>query len=166
MSKSVGSLLRVVVLGCAVLLLAACTSNPAPPAASDSTSGSTSTSAPAEDSGAKSGGSGGWLDGIPASVPPFTYGTLDSDQSSKAAVGDSTMYSMYYEGVTKENITEYLEKLKAAGFKIDLDSAVEAGNVSAAGELKKGDAKLMGLSISLQSGGHVDYTLNVSKAAE
>jgi hypothetical protein len=164
-SKTVSSLLRVAVLVCTVLLLAACTTNPAPPAASESTSGSTSTSAPAENSAAKGGG-GGWLDGMPATVPPFTYGTLDSDQSSKAEVGESTLYTMYYEGVTKANVTEYLEKLKAAGFKIDLDPNVDAGSVSAAGELKKGDTKLMGLSISLQSGGHVDYALNVSKAAE
>lgn len=165
MSKTIGSLLRVVVLGCTVLLLAACTTNPATPAASESTSGSTSTSAPAEDSAAK-GGSGGWLDGIPASVPPFTYGSYDIDQSSKIDAGENTIYNMYYEGVTKENVTEYLDKLKAAGFKIDLDPNVREGDTSAAGELKKGDTKLMGVSVNLQSSGHVDYTLTVSKAAE
>lgn len=165
MSKTVGSLLRVVLLGCTVLLLAACTTNPTTPAASESTGGSTTTEAPAENSSAK-GGSGGWLDGIPASVPPFTYGSYDSDQSSKIEAGENTVYNMYYEGVTKENVTEYLDKLKAAGFTINNDTNVAEGDMSAFGELKKGDVKLMGLSVNLQSNGHVDYTITASKAAE
>ena len=38
--------------------------------------------------------------------------------------------------------------------------------VSAAGELKKGDQKTIGLSISQQDNGHVDYTINVLAGAQ
>jgi hypothetical protein len=105
------------------------------------------------------GGSGGWMDGIPANVPKFEYGTFDSEQSSKIEAGEQTIYSLYYEGVSKQDVEGYLEKLKSAGFTITTEDADQG--LSAAGELMKGDQKVVGLSISLQEGGHVDYTLNI-----
>jgi hypothetical protein len=113
---------------------------------------------------AASVGSGGWMDGIPASVPKFEYGTFDSEQSSKFQAGDQTIYSLYYEGVSKQNVEAYLETLKSAGFGITTDSASQG--VSAAGELMKGGQKVIGLSISQQDGGHVDYTINVMAGAQ
>jgi hypothetical protein len=105
------------------------------------------------------------MDGIPASVPKFEYGTFDTAQSSQMQAGEQTIYSLYYEGVNKADVEAYIEKLKAAGFSI---TPADAGDgVSAAGELKNASGEiLIGLSISQQSNGHVDYTLNVAKAAK
>jgi hypothetical protein len=119
---------------------------------------------PAASQPANSGGSGGWIDGIPASVPKFEYGTFDKAQSSKVEAGPQTIYSLYYEGVSKQDVEGYLEKLKAAGFNITPDNVSQG--VSAAGELKKGDQKVIGLSISQQDSGHVDYTINVLAGAK
>ena len=119
---------------------------------------------PAANQQAKSGGSGGWMDGIPASVPKFEHGTFDKEQSSKVEAGSQTIYSLYYEGVSKQDVEGYLEKLKAAGFSITPDNVSQG--VSAAGELKKGDQKTIGLSISQQDNGHVDYTINVLAGAQ
>jgi hypothetical protein len=160
MSKIAGSLARLIAVGCAVLLIAGCGQNPAAPPASSSSSAPAA--APASGEKPTAAGTGGWMDGIPASIPPFTYGTY-STQSSKVEAGNQTMYSLYYEGVTKADVAAYLEKLKAAGLRVDLDPNPSEGGVSAAGELKKGEAKLVGLSISMQQGGHVDYTINVFK---
>lgn len=104
------------------------------------------------------------MDGIPASVPKFEYGTFDKEQSSQMQAGNQTIYSLYYEGVDKTNAEAYIEKLKTAGFEITLGSAGDG--VSAAGELKNSAGEiLIGLSISQQSNGHVDYTINVVKGA-
>jgi hypothetical protein len=132
--------------------------------AGGSAGGSQTAPAPAATQQATSGGSGGWMDGIPASVPRFEYGTFDSEQSSKMEAGPQTIYSLYYEGVSKPDVEAYLEKLKAAGFGITTENANQG--VSAAGELMKGDQKVIGLSISQQESGHVDYTLNVMAGAQ
>jgi hypothetical protein len=102
------------------------------------------------------------MDGIPASVPRFEYGTFDKEQSSQMQAGDQTIYSLFYESVDKANVEAYIEKLKTAGFEITADNVTDG--VSAAGELKSASGeKLIGLSISQQSNGHVDYTINVVK---
>jgi hypothetical protein len=98
------------------------------------------------------------MEGIPASVTKFEYGTFDSEQSSKMEAGSQTIYSLYYDGVSKQDVEAYLEKLKAAGFGITSENSDQG--VSAAGELMKGDQKVVGLTISWQDGGHVDYTIN------
>jgi hypothetical protein len=104
------------------------------------------------------------MDGIPASVPKFEYGTFDKEQSSQMQAGDQTIYSLYYEGVDKASVEAYLEKLKTAGFEIQNENAAEG--VTAAGQLKSASGEiLIGLSISQQSSGHVDYTINVAKSA-
>ncbi|MDO8962934.1 MAG: hypothetical protein Q7W30_00400 [Coriobacteriia bacterium] len=146
---------RVLLVGCLVLVLAGCT--PAAPPAGGTAGTEPAASTPAEQP-AVSGG-GGWLDGIPATVPKFEYGTFDNKQSSSMKAGEQTIYSLYYEGTTKEDVAAYIEKLKAAGFEVTSDPA--STGLSAAGELKKGEEKLIGLSISWQDGGHVDYTINV-----
>jgi hypothetical protein len=141
-------------------LIAGCTST------TGSTGGSPEGQAaePAASQQADSGGSGGWMDGIPASVPKFEYGTFDNEQSSKMEAGPQTIYSLYYEGVSKADAEAYIEKLKAAGFSITPDNLNQG--LSAAGELKKGDEKLIGLSIAQQDSGHVDYTINVLAGAK
>ena len=146
------SLLALVLVGCA---------SQAP--STGSSSGAPAT-APAAAETAAPAGTGGWLDGIPASVPKFEYGTFDKEQSSQMQAGDRTIYSLYYESVDKTSVEAYIEKLKTAGFEITLGNGGDG--VSAAGELKSASGeKLIGLSISQQSNGHVDYTLNVAKAA-
>ena len=119
---------------------------------------------PAANQQTKSGGSGGWMDGIPATVPKFEHGTFDKEQSSKVEAGPQTIYSLYYEGVSKQDVEGYLERLKAAGFSITSDNVSQG--VSAAGELKNGGQKIVGLSISQQDNGHVDYTINVLAGAK
>ena len=119
---------------------------------------------PAGGQTAQSGGSGGWMDGIPASVPKFEYGTFDTEQSSKIEAGPQTIYSLYYEGVSKADVEAYIGKLTAAGFEMQTEAA--STGVSAAGQLKKGEELLIGLSISQQESGHVDYTINVQAGAK
>ncbi len=111
-------------------------------------------------------GNGGWLEGIPATVPPFTYGTFDAKQSSAftGASGNSTMYSLYYEGVTLEQAGEYAAKLKAAGFQVQEENA-RPGDMNVAGFLPQGEGRI-GFSIGFQDGGHVDLTFNVVKKYE
>jgi len=66
--------------------------------------------------------------------------------------------------VNKADVEAYIEKLTAAGFEMQFDN-VNSG-VSAAGQLKKGEEILIGLGISQQDGGHVDYTINVQEGAK
>jgi hypothetical protein len=54
------------------------------------------------------------MEGIPTTVPPFTYGTFNAKDSYKGPEGNSTMISLYYDGVTLEQAKEYVDKLKAA----------------------------------------------------
>ncbi len=111
-------------------------------------------------------GNGGWLEGIPATVPPFTYGTFDAKESSAftGASGNSTMYSLYYEGVTPEQAGEYAAKLKAAGFQVQEENA-RPGDMNISGFLPQGEGRI-GFSLGLQGNGHVDLTLNVVKKYE
>jgi carotenoid cleavage dioxygenase-like enzyme len=146
------SLLALVLVGCA---------NQAP--SSGSSSGAPATTPAAAETPAAAG-AGGWMDGIPASVPKFEYGTFDAAQSSQIQAGDQTIYSLYYEGVDKTSVEAYIEKLKTAGFEITPGNAGDG--VSAAGELKNASGEiLIGFSISQQSNGHVDYTINAVKPA-
>ena len=41
-------------------------------------------------------GAGGWMDGMPEIIPPFSYGTFSS-QSYKFESANGTIYSLYYE---------------------------------------------------------------------
>ncbi len=111
-------------------------------------------------------GNGGWLEGIPATVPPFTYGTFDAKESSAftGASGNSTMYSLYYEGVTPEQVGEYAAKLKAAGFQVQEENA-RPGDMNISGFLPQGEGRI-GFSLGLQGNGHVDLTFNVVKKYE
>ena len=111
-------------------------------------------------------GNGGWLEGIPATVPPFTYGTFDAKESSAftGASGNSTMYSLYYEGVTPEQAGEYAAKLKAAGFQVQEENA-RPGDMNISGFLPQGEGRI-GFSLGLQGNGHVDLTFNVVKKYE
>jgi len=105
------------------------------------------------------------MDGIPSSVPEFEYGTFDKKQSSSMRAGEQTIYNLYYEGVANEDVEAYLEVLRASGFQVTADSVTDG--VSAGGELKSADGeKVIGLSISRQASGHVDYTITVLKATD
>ena len=100
------------------------------------------------------------MEGIPEVVPPFTYGTYSS-QSSKADMGNQTIYSLYYESVTLENGKEYLSQLREKGFKVDEEKA-SPGEIAAGAELRQGKGKI-GISFGVQTSGHVDLTINVVK---
>ena len=133
-------------------------------ASSSDSSEQATPNAPSSEAPAASAG-GGWMDSIPASVPKFEYGTYDSDQSLEMQAGEQTIFSLYYEGVTPKDAEAYIETLKTAGFEMIADPATDG--VNAAGALKDASGTtLIGLSISQQSSGHVDLTLNVMKATE
>jgi hypothetical protein len=100
------------------------------------------------------------MEGIPEAVPPFTYGTYSS-QSSKADIGNQTIYSLYYESVTLENAKAYLSQLREKGFKVDEEKA-RPGEIAAGAELRQGKGKI-GMSFGFQTNGHVDLTINVIK---
>jgi hypothetical protein len=110
------------------------------------------------------GNSGGWLSGMPGTIPPFTHGVF-STQSEKIDFPTQTMYSLYYEKVTMENARQYLAKLKEKGFKVEEDANVSPGDLSAIGSLGKGAGRI-GYSFSLQSNGHVDLHFTIFKNAE
>jgi hypothetical protein len=155
-----GLFVRACMASLLVLVLAGCATQTAQ---TGSSSGAPAT-VPAAAGTPASAGAGGWLDGIPTSVPKFEYGTFDTAQSSQIQAGDQTIYSLYYEGVEKANVEAYIAKLTAAGFTVTQDTATDG--VSAAGELKSASGdKVIGLRISLQSNGHVDYTINAIKPA-
>jgi hypothetical protein len=141
--------------------IASCGSKSEPTPAAEARPGASPKTASAKPAAAPApGGPGGWMEGIPAVVPRFTYGTMKPD-SYKASPGENVMFSLYYEGVTPEQAREYVAKLKAAGFQV-VEDTVAPGGVSVSGGLPQGAGRI-GFSLSLQSGGHVDYTLNVIK---
>jgi len=104
------------------------------------------------------GGSGGWLEGIPEIVPPFTHGDF-STESYRVATNGRVVYSLYYEKVTMEEAREYTDLLREKGFSVNEEN-VPAGYFSASGSLKQGEGTI-GYSFSLQDSGHVDLHLNI-----
>jgi len=117
----------------------------------------------AEDAGDDSAaGEGGWLDGIPASVPPFAYGTFDKEESSEFQAGPQTLYSLYYDDVAEADFDAYLASLEAAGLSVVPENVNDGA--SAYGELMDGETKVLGYVIGWQTNGHVDYTITVPSA--
>lgn len=159
--RTAGRFASVLMAGCLVMLLVGCTT-----ASSDNDDDSSSAPAattPAAEEQPAGGGTGGWLDDIPAAVPKFEYGTFEKDQSSGAPFGDRTMYSLYYEGVKKEDIQAYGDKLTAAGFTVAPADPNAPDRVSA--NMTKGSDKFI-VSANWQDSGHVDLTVQVGKATE
>lgn len=149
-----------IVAGCLTLLLVGCSKEASPSSTSSDEPASSSTAA--EEPAAAA--TGGWMDGIPATVPVFEYGTFTKDQASAFESGSGTVYSLYYEDVQKEDVEAYIGDLEAAGFEMTPDNTTSG--VSASGSLMEGAEQLIGMSIAWQEGGHVDYTLNVLKQTE
>ncbi len=85
-------------------------------------------------------GAGGWMDGMPEIIPPFTYGTFSS-QSNKFESANGTMYSLYYENVTMEEAREYLGQLKETGFSVNEENG-NPGELSASGGLRQGEGNI------------------------
>ncbi len=122
-----GLFARVGIASLLALLLVGCASQTS---STGSSSGAPAT-APAAAETPAAAGTGGWMDGIPASVPKFEYGIFDKEQSSQMQAGDQTIYSLYYESVDKTNVEAYIEKLKAAGFGITPDNVTDGVSVMA-----------------------------------
>jgi hypothetical protein len=106
-------------------------------------------------------GSGGWLSGMPAVIPPFTHGVF-SNQSEKIDYPTQALYSLYYDKVTMGNAREYLSKLKEKGFSVEEDKNVKPGDLSAIGSIGEGAGKI-GYVFSLQADGHVDLHFTIFK---
>lgn len=158
-------------LAAGIFVLASCGSSDTkgtaePEKTQASADASAQAAAKAPEAQAAPAGNGGWLEGIPATVPPFTYGTFDAKESSAltGASGNSTMFSLYYEGVTPEQAGEYAAKLKAAGFQVQEENA-RPGDMNISGFLPQGEGRI-GFSLGLQGNGHVDLTFNVVKKYE
>jgi hypothetical protein len=144
-----------------VVFLVSCGSKPAPESAGGAAAKGPAASTTQAPVAPPAGGTGGWLEGIPEVMPHFTYGTFDSKQSSKVDFGDQTMYNLYYNGVTPENVREYLGKLRASGFRAEEENA-NPGDISAAGDLHQGPGKI-GFSLHFEAKGHVDLGITVVK---
>jgi hypothetical protein len=145
------------ILAGVTMFLLSCSSKPSPESAGPNPSPTVTAVPEAKPAAA---GKGGWMEGIPEAVPPFTYGAYSS-QSAKADMGNQTMYNLYYESVTLENGKEYLSQLREKGFKVDEETA-NPGELSAGAELRQGKGKI-GISFGFQKSGHVDLTINVIK---
>ena len=104
---------------------------------------------------------GGWLNGMPKVIPPFTHGVF-SKQSEQIDYPTQTLYSLYYDNVTMENAREYLTKLKENGFSVEEGANVKPGNLSALGSLGEGAGKI-GYLFGLQADGHVDLSFKIFK---
>jgi hypothetical protein len=145
------------ILAGTTMCLVSCASKPSQESAGQAQSPAATTAPEAKPTAA---GKGGWMDGIPEVVPPFTAGTYSSE-SYKADAANQTVYNLYYESVTMENGKEYLAKLREKGFKVDEEKA-RAGEIAASAQLRQGKG-MIGLSFGLQTNGHVDLTINVVK---
>lgn len=157
-------LARVMLASVLLFAVAGCAKDATTGEASDTASSAEGASS--SDSAAASGavtGADGWMDGIPDSVPVFSYGTFDTEESSTFQAGPQTLYNLYYDGVDKADAEAYLGELEAAG--ITVVRATESDGLSAAGELMDGETKVLGLSFSWQADGHVDYTITVLSAS-
>lgn len=106
-------------------------------------------------------GNGGWLSGIPEAIPQFTHGVFSS-QSEKIDYPTQTLYTLYYDKVTIENVREYMGKLKEKGFTLVEDSNVKPGNLTAFGETGAGAGKI-GCHLEFQSSGNLDLRITVFK---
>lgn len=104
----------------------------------------------------------GWMEGIPAVVPPFTNGTLLQNDSLRRTNGENVAYDLYYEGATLEQSKKYMEKMKEAGFQITLDTNTREGHLSFFGFLPQGEGRIA-INFSFQSNGHIDYTITLIK---
>lgn len=170
-SRSIFAVGSCFLLAAGIFVLASCGSSDTKGAAEpEKTQASVDTSAQAvakaPEAQTAPAGNGGWLEGIPATVPPFIYGTFDAKESSAftGASGNSTMYSLYYEGVTLDQAGDYAAKLKAAGFQVQEENA-RPGDMNISGFLPQGEGRI-GFSLGFQESGHVDLTFNVVKKYE
>lgn len=162
--KTSAVLARIILAGVLLFAVAGCTKDATTGEAADS--GSSTEEAASSDSAAASGattGADGWMDGIPESVPVFSYGTFDTEESSTFQAGPQTLFSLYYDDVEKADAEAYLGELEAAGLTVQRETASDG--LSAAGELMQGETKVLGFSFSWQSSGHVDYTITVFSAS-
>jgi hypothetical protein len=155
------SVLAVIALIGLLITVSAC-KNEAPPSAPAGENQKTS-NAPAPAPQAVPGGKGGWLEGIPPVVPVFTYGTMKSD-SYKGPEGNKQSYYLYYEGVTLEQVKEYMAKTKAAGFQVTEAPTSRPGELSGFGNLAQGEGSI-GYTIGYQPG-HLDLAVTVVKKFE
>lgn len=161
--KTAAVFLRVMLAGVLLFAVAGCTDDTTEPettseeAASDDAA--TETGGAGDESAA---GEGGWLDGIPATVPQFPYGIFDEEESSEFQAGPQTLYSLYYDEVAEADFEAYLDSLEAAGLSVVPENVTDGA--SAYGELVEGDNKVLGYVIAWQTNGHVDYTITVLPA--
>ncbi len=162
MMKAQTLFLRIMLAGVLLFAVAGCTDG----ASDEEVTGqeTTSESTDAEEAPAVSEGDGGWMDGIPATVPQFSYGTFDKEESSTFQAGPQLLYNLYYDEVAEADFEAYLASLEAAGFTVVPEDVTDGA--SANGEFLQDDVKVLGYVISWQSNGHVDYTITVLPGAE
>ena len=159
--RQVSPMARIAVLMALVVFLVSCGSKPTPEPAGGAAAKGPAASATQAPVAPPAGGAGGWLEGIPEVMPQFTYGTFDSKQSAKVNLGDQTMYNLYYNGVTPENVREYLGRLKAKGFRVE-ESKANPGDIAAGGNLGQGPGRI-GFDMHFEAKGHVDLGVTVVK---
>jgi len=156
--RRVSQMAGIAVLMTLVVFLISCGSKSVPESAGGAAAKAPAASTALAPVAPPAGGTGGWLEGIPEAMPPFTYGTF-SKQSAKVQLGDQTMYNLYYDGVTPENFREYLGKLKAKGFRVE-ESKANPGDIAAGGNLGQGPGRI-GFDMHFEAKGHVDIGVTV-----
>ena len=139
-----------------VLCLSSCSTSPSTQEKTDASPGE-----PKPVTAPTAADNGGWLSGMPETIPPFTHGVFDK-QSEKIDYPTQTLYSLYYENVTMENAREYMAKLKGKGFSVEEDNNVKPGYFSAQGLKGEGAGKIWYI-FELQANGHVDLRLKIFK---
>jgi hypothetical protein len=145
MSRTRGLLVPLVAVCFVVLLLSGCGGNPATPAGSSSTNAEAPAQSETPASSTAPKGVGGWLDEIPAYMPPFRQGDFvadDSYSSDVASVFDNRVtaevkHRLLYLNVTADQVNAYLDRLRAAGFVVEVDEYSIPGNVDADARLKE-----------------------------
>ncbi len=89
-----------------------------------------------DDMDVKDGNTDLWKDDIPAYVPRFGYGEYLPGESGKLEYNGSAVISLLYKGVKAEELKEYSESMKEAGY-ADVSYAEYDGGAVVTGSYKK-----------------------------
>ncbi len=89
-----------------------------------------------DDMNVKDGNTDLWKEDIPAYVPRFGYGEYLPGESGKLEYNGSAVISLLYKGVKAEELKEYSEKMKEAGY-TDVSYASYDGGAVVTGAYKK-----------------------------
>lgn len=97
------------------------------------------------------------LEDVPDFVPPFNYGSLNGQYSSKIVYEGTETYSFQMEGVSEEDVKAYNEALKDAGF--ENYYAEGEGYITVMGTLQLEGNRSASVMVSLDANGLCVYSV-------